>query len=111
MITASDIKSLALDCGFDLAGVTRALPRSEAAFYRHWVEAGYAGAMGYLVDHRAAVREDPRRLLPSARSILCVGKLYDGPAPASPEMAAVSRYAWGDDYHDVLREGLTSILS
>ena len=55
----------------------------------------YAGEMRYLVDHRAEVRNDPRRLLPSAKSILCVGKLYDGPQPESPEMAAISRYAWG----------------
>ena len=33
--------------------------------------------MRYLTDRRAAVREDPRNLLPSARSIICVGKLYN----------------------------------
>ena len=110
-MTADDVKSLALECGFDLAGVTRALPLAEAEFYRHWIDGGYAGEMRYLTDHRADVRADPRRLLESARSIVCVGKLYDGPAPESAEMAAVSRYAWGDDYHDVLRGGLEELAA
>ena len=102
---------MALECGFDLAGVTPALPLSEAGYYQQWVQDGYAGEMRYLVDHRAEVRNDPRRLLASARSILCVGKLYDGPQPDSPEMAAISRYAWGEDYHDVLREGLERLVA
>src|SRR2546430_17501930 len=67
--------------------------------------------MGYLTDHRADVRRDPRKLLPSAKSIICVGKLYNGPEPYSTrldgnELAWISRYAWGEDYHDVMRLGL-----
>jgi epoxyqueuosine reductase len=111
MTTAAQVKSLALDCGFDLAGITPARALAEAAFYQRWVADGYAGQMRYLADHRAEVRNDPRRLLPSARSIICVGKLYDGPAPESPEMAAISRYAWGEDYHDVLRRGLERLVA
>ncbi len=70
-----------------------------------------AGEMRYLTDRRADVRNDPRTLLPSARSIICVGKLYNGPQPYSirfddRERAWISRYAWGEDYHEVLREGL-----
>jgi epoxyqueuosine reductase len=110
-VTAEDVKSLALDCGFELAGVTRALPLAEAAFYQQWVADGYAGKMHYLVDHRAGIRHDPRRLLASAKSILCVGKLYGGPEPESAEMAAISRYAWGEDYHEVLRGGLERLVA
>src|SRR5689334_23172068 len=110
MVTASEIKSLALDCGFDLAGITPALPLAEAAYYQQWVGEGYAGEMRYLTDHRAGIRNDPRRLLPSAKSILCAGKLYNGRAPESAEMAAISRYAWGEDYHNVLREGLERLV-
>ncbi|MFN0170694.1 MAG: tRNA epoxyqueuosine(34) reductase QueG, partial [Bryobacteraceae bacterium] len=77
---------------------------------------GMAGAMGYLTDHRAAIREDARYLLPSARSVICVGKLYDTPQPYSTEFDDVergwiSRYAWGDDYHGVLRKGLESLVA
>jgi epoxyqueuosine reductase len=111
MMTAEEVKSIALECGFDLAGVTPALPLAEAGFYRQWANDGYAGEMRYLTDQRAQVRDDPRRLLPSAKSILCVGKLYGGVPPESPEMAAISRYAWGRDYHDTLREGLGRVAA
>src|SRR5436190_23734770 len=110
MVTAQDVKSMALACGFDLAGITPALPLPEAEFYQQWAGAGYAGEMRYLTDRRAEVRNDPRRLLPSAKSIVCVGKLYDGPPPEAPEMAAISRYAWGKDYHDVLRADLERLV-
>lgn len=74
-----------------------------------------AGEMKYLTDHRAALRSDPRRLLPSARSVICVGKVYNGPQPystsyTSEELAWISRYAWGEDYHDVLRSGLERLV-
>jgi epoxyqueuosine reductase len=108
------VLNLARQCGFDLAGIAAAAALPEAAFYQDWVRAGMAGAMGYLADHRAAMRADPRTLLPSARSILSVGKLYNGPEPYSteftePERAWISRYAWGDDYHDVVRRDLEKL--
>ena len=76
--------------------------------------------MRYLTDHRAGVREDPRRLLQSAKSIICLGKVYNWPAPYSPAphsgdfadntRAWISRYAWGDDYHDVMRAGMVRLV-
>jgi epoxyqueuosine reductase len=110
-LSAEQVKAVALECGFELAGIAAAEPVREAAYYRQWVADGFAGEMRYLTDRRAALRDDPRTLLPSARSILCVGKLYNGPQPystqfAGDDLAWISRYAWGEDYHDVLRRGL-----
>lgn len=110
-MTSSDIQKLARQCGFELAGVARARPTDDRDRYHQWIAAGYAGAMGYLTGHRACVRDDPSQLLPSARSIICVGKLYNTPWPYSTclddhECAWISRYAWGEDYHLVLRRGL-----
>ena len=107
-MTAGRIRELARACGFELAGVACAEPVVECGWYHDWVEAGYAGEMRYLTDRRAEVRDDPRNLLPSARSIICVGKLYQTPHAAtdSPEVGWISRYAWGDDYHDEMRRGL-----
>ncbi len=111
-ITGDAIRCLALDCGFELAGVAEAVPPvGETVRYHDWVERGFAGEMRYLTDRRADVRDDARHLLPSAKSIVCVGKLYNGPEPYSmhfdeSERAWISRYAWGDDYHRVLRAGL-----
>ena len=114
-MTSALIQELARQCGFELAGATPALPIEEAGYYRQWIAAGYAGEMRYLTDHRAGVRADPRKLLPSAKSVICVGKLYNGPEPYSTsldgnELAWISRYAWGEDYHDVLRHGLERLV-
>lgn len=87
------------------------MPLEEFGAYREWVERGLAGGMGYLTDHRAEVRGDPRELLAEARSIVCVAQSYQGPQAVSTEFESaecgwISRYAWGDDYHDVMRAGL-----
>ncbi len=76
-VDAALVKRLAAECGFELAGVARAVPLPEASWYREWVSRGLAGEMSYLTDSRAEVRSDPRLLLPTARSIICVGKLYN----------------------------------
>ncbi len=68
--------------------------------------------MRYLTDRRGDLRRDVRNLLPSAKSVICVGKLYNQrSAAASPAHAAISRYAWGRDYHDVMRESLERLAS
>ncbi len=71
--------------------------------------------MTYLTDRRGDLRNDPRNLLPSAQSMICVGKLYNtGAAHTADSDAAVhgwiSRYAWGDDYHIVLRQQLERLV-
>jgi epoxyqueuosine reductase len=114
-LTAGTIRELARECGFELAGVAAAQPGPEGiperAWYGEWVAAGFAGEMRYLTDRRAAMRDDPRNLLASARSVVCVGMLYNTPWPYSTqfndsERAWISRYAWGEDYHDVVWRGL-----
>lgn len=67
-----------------------------------------AGPMGYLTDHRAALRQSARSLLESARSVLCLGKLYHAKGDSA---LGISRYAWGSgDYHDILRRDLTHLV-
>ncbi len=115
-VTSSRVGELAEACGFELAGVARALPLPEASYYRDWVAAGMAGEMRYLTDRRADLRMDPRSLLATARTVVCVGKLYNGPEPYSTRLSPgergwISRYAWGDDYHAVLREGLERLAA
>jgi len=102
-------RHLALEAGFDLAGVAAAEPPATLAFLPEWVRRGYAGEMGYLAD-QAARRADLRRDFPWARSVVCVGLRYDSGRPystaAPKDRGWISRYAWGDDYHDVVRERL-----
>jgi epoxyqueuosine reductase len=105
-MTGETAKKLARECGFELAGVAAGDPSGDFARYRQWVEKGFAGEMRYLTDRRAEVRSDPRNLLENARSIICVGKLYNTPGEAD----GISRYAWGEDYHRVMRAGLTKLV-
>jgi epoxyqueuosine reductase len=108
-VHANTVKRVARECGFELAGIAPALPSADFERFEHWLGQGFAGEMAYLTDHRAERRRDPRSLLPSARSVICVGKLYN----TSPQIKdpPISRYAWGSrDYHDVLREGLKTMV-
>ena len=116
-ILSQRIKSLALAVGFDLAGVSRAEPTRESEFLRDWIARGHAGRMDYLV-RRVEERVDPRRVLQGARSIVAVGLYYGPDAAGDPSVGAgevpagrVSRYAGGDDYHDVMRDRLRALES
>jgi epoxyqueuosine reductase len=101
------IRTAAAECGFELCGFASAAPVAEVSIYQNWVASGFAGEMRYLTDYRAEVRSDPRRLLPAAQTIICLGKVYNWP---TPEAALISRYAWGDDYHDAMRSGMTRLV-
>jgi epoxyqueuosine reductase len=102
---AERVKEAALEVGFDLAGVARPEAPPELAFFASWASSGYAGEMGYL-SAQVERRSDLSRAFPWARSIVCVGLQYDTKAPysieAPEERAWIARYAWGDDYHDVM---------
>ena len=83
----------------------------ESLFYPKWLDRGYAGQMEYLTGRRGEMRSDPHRLLPTAKSLICLGLVYNTPEPLTTEVAFgdrgwVSRYAWGEDYHDVVRAKL-----
>jgi epoxyqueuosine reductase len=97
--------------GFDLSGVAAASTHADSSRYQAWVAEGKAGEMRYLTDYRADRRNRPTDLLPSARSIICLAMFYNGPEPRSTEFdevgrAWISRYAWGEDYHEVLKKRL-----
>jgi epoxyqueuosine reductase len=114
-LTAETLKQLAHDCGFELAGIAAADPSGDFDRFNTWRELGMAGEMTYLTDHRGDKRGDPRALLPTVRSILCVGKLYHTNHPLSTDSrddasAWISRYAWGADYHEVLRRDLHDLV-
>src|SRR5262245_20841187 len=89
--------------GFDLVGIARAEPGRRAAFLRDWLARGEGGEMAYLARN-VERREDPRRVLPGARSVIALALVYDPGARPEPAGSTfrVARYAGGDDYHDVL---------
>jgi epoxyqueuosine reductase len=103
--------------GFDLCGVVEAGVYDELNRLPEWIGRGYAGEMNYLRDAR---RGDPRQALNGARSVIVTALNYNTRAPYSTEIPAsigdeaprgwVSRYAWGDDYHEVVGEKLEALL-
>jgi epoxyqueuosine reductase len=159
------VKQRALEIGFDLVGVAPLAAGKDLEFARAWVERGFGGEMHYL---RNPKRDDPRRILPSVRSVISVGLVYNVPLPysveesqesklddqgskeetqrlaakgykpgvkgqkrgASPKpqeradpvssfdfpvskapgsRAWISRYAWGRDYHEIMRAKLEEL--
>lgn len=104
--------------GFDLCGVAPADSLGELSHLDEWLARGYPGEMNYLRDPR---RSDPRCVLGGARSLIVVALNYSTQYLYSTEFAAtrlfdpprgwISRYAWGDDYHEVLGEKLETLLA
>ncbi|HEV8253928.1 MAG TPA: tRNA epoxyqueuosine(34) reductase QueG [Vicinamibacteria bacterium] len=111
---ASRARALALEVGFDLAGVASAAPPPELARFGEWLARGYAGEMSYL-GSQAQRRSDLRVAFPWARSVISVALQYDSRAPYSTEAPAdrgwIARYAWGDDYHDVMTALLDRLVA
>jgi epoxyqueuosine reductase len=129
MALKAQLKQKALEMGFDLAGVAPLGIWKDLDFARKWVEQGFGGEMRYLENPK---RHDPRLVLPSAQSVVCVGLIYNAPYPYSTEAAGnsspsatkpaqgppgeapvprawISRYAWGQDYHQIMRAKLEKL--
>src|SRR5687768_18591748 len=112
-LSSSSIKDKARDLGFDLCGIAPADSFPELAFLREWLQRGYAGTMEWMA-RSADRRADVRHVVPGARSVIVTGTLYNTDRPYSSDLPAdvarISRYAWGDDYHEVLKRRLDALL-
>ncbi len=104
MTLSERVRALGLALGFDRVGFARAEPTEHSRFFREWVARGYGGELGWLTS-RVEEREDPRRVLPGARTAIAVAFAHGDPID-EPGAAGVARYALGDDYHDVLLDRL-----
>ncbi len=109
------LKSKALELGFNLVGVTPALPSPHLDAYLRWVEAGMHGSMGYMArPDRIARRRDLNVILPGVRSLVVIGLDYTTfavPQAAlnDPGRGRIAAYAWGLDYHDILTPRLETL--
>jgi epoxyqueuosine reductase len=115
VLSAAAVKAHAATCGFDLCGIAPAERHPKLARLAEWIAEGRAGEMTYLADSLDE-RSDPRVFMPTARSVVSVAVLYNTSQPLSvslddPARVAVARYAWGDDYHDVVRTRLRALLA
>lgn len=111
-ITSQEIKAQARALGFELVGIVPAQSLTEeGARLREWLARNFHGRMDYMARD-PEMRADPRRLMESTRSVVCVALNYYRPEKhvEDPAIGKISRYAWGDDYHDVLRDKLKTLL-
>jgi epoxyqueuosine reductase len=106
------IKDRALAEGFDKVGVVRAEAlQPEEKLLREWLDRGYHGEMQWLA-REPEKRADPNKLFSPARSVVVAALNYYTPHQHSnePQTGKVSRYAWGDDYHNVVGDKLRALL-
>jgi len=114
MSLTNDLKQRALDDGFDLVGVAATGRAHSATSLDRWLDAGMNGEMAYMADTRN-LRSDPGALLPGCRSVVAVAMSYHTDLPPSGSFSVgdgrvwVSRYAWGRDYHRILKKRLVRL--
>ncbi len=104
------LKSLAAQQGFDACGIAKAQPLDEdARRLEQWLKSGHQGSMQYL-ERNFDLRIDPTRLVPGARSVITLLYNYYPAEHDSNQENKISKYAYGKDYHDVIRAKLKILL-
>ena len=104
------VKATARKVGFDYCGIAKAqkLPE-EAKKLESWLNKGYHGAMGYMQNH-FDLRIDPSKLVPGAKSVITLLLNYFPSQEQNKESPRISKYAYGKDYHEVIRGKLRLLL-
>lgn len=96
--------------GFQSIGVaTAAFMDKEARKLESWLHQGFHGKMQYMENH-FDLRTDPRKLVPGAKSVITLMMNYFPSEKQLPHSPKISKYAWGVDYHFVIREKLNQLL-
>jgi epoxyqueuosine reductase len=114
-LTSAEIKVKARELGFDNCGVAPAGAFPELRFFAEWIARGHAGSMGYL-ERSVERRADVRRVMPAAQTVIVTATNYNTSRPystecADPARAHIARYAWGDDYHEVIAGRLEALVT
>jgi len=107
---AHAVRQAAFDAGFDAVGIAKAIPLTDQANrFVEWLQKGYHGSMAWM-EKATEKRKDVREIVHDAQSVVVVAHTYDTP-DRHPQGASgkISRYAWGDDYHDVLAVPLAEL--
>ena len=113
-ISSDHVKAQAAAAGFDVCGIAPVADFRELTFLNDWIARGFHGEMEYMA-RSAPRRADVRAIMPSATAVIMLGTVYNADRPYStastdPQRAAIARYAWGDDYHDVIDRRMRQLL-
>ncbi|MEO6051001.1 MAG: tRNA epoxyqueuosine(34) reductase QueG [Pyrinomonadaceae bacterium] len=110
---AEKIKQKASEIGFQKIGIVPAEPLLDEGTHLHdWLGRGFQGEMAWM-EREPEIRSDPRLLFPNAKSVIVVALNYFTKQEHDNDFdkGKLSRYAWGDDYHDIVREKLSELLT
>ncbi len=104
------IKAKAIELGFDYCGIAKAVRLdADARRLEDWLNKGRHGGMQYMENH-FDLRIDPTRLVPGAKSVITLLKNYFPAQTQNPDAPRISKYAYGKDYHTVIRKSLQHFL-
>ncbi len=106
------VKKYAMELGFSKVGITSAEPlQEEGVRLSRWLGRGFQASMHWM-ERDIQKRTDPSNIVPRAKSIVCVAMNYYTPQQHSSDMrhGKISRYAWGDDYHEIVGAKLEQLF-
>src|SRR5581483_4448089 len=112
-LSSAELRAFAASLGFDLVGIAPVGPFRETDFYLEWLKNGYHGEMHYL-ERQQTAKLQPASLLPGARSVIVCAMNYNTSQPLTgfdPLRAWISRYAWGEDYHETVKKKLEELAA
>jgi epoxyqueuosine reductase len=105
------IKQLSSRLGFSYCGIAKAVALDDdARRLEQWLAKGYQGKMSYM-ERNFDLRVDPARLVPGARSVITLLQNYYPEQQQHADSPRISKYAYGTDYHDVIRSKMNEFLS
>lgn len=109
MLSATEIKKKAQEIGFDACGIAQVTAAdSEALFFDRWLKKGNHAGMTYLENHRE-IRLNPAGLVEGAKTVISVALNYYPSQKLPPETPHIAYYAYGKDYHFVVKEMLNDL--
>lgn len=104
------VKELATKAGFDFCGIAKAAELTEDALrLEKWLSNGFHGEMQYMEKH-FDLRINPKKLVPGAKSVITFLKNYYPDHEQEEGFPKIAKYAWGEDYHEVIKTSLNELL-
>ncbi len=104
------IKQISHQLGFDYCGIAKAVKLDDdARRLENWLAKGMHGSMQYMEKH-FDLRIDPTKLVPNAKSVITLLKNYYPSTKQSTEAPRIAKYAYGQDYHEVIRAKLLQLI-
>mgnify|MGYP001214340126 CR=1 FL=1 len=109
-ISSADIKKMAHTLGFLHCGIAKARRlEADERFLESWLHKGFQGSMSYMENH-FDMRVDPAKLVPGAQSVITLLYNYYPPVVQNDQVPKIAKYAYGNDYHEVIRTKLNELL-